>query len=215
MRAYDCIKRIADIFFAVIAMVLLSPVFLILAIIIKLDSKGPVFLKQIRVGKNKENFIIYKFRTMSIDAPPDVAACRLQDPYAYITKAGRWLRKTSIDEFPQLFNIFKGDMSLIGPRPIVTTEVKLVALRDKLGVYKLKPGLTGWAQVNGRDCVDYKDKAKLDAYYLEHFGFWMDVKVMFRTIMCVVTMSGIHEGSFSRAEHYSESSAKKEDKETE
>jgi len=204
MLAYICLKRFADVVLSLLALILLSPLLVLLAVIIKLDSKGPVFLKQIRVGKKKKNFIIYKFRTMSINAPPDVAACLLKDPFAYITGVGKWLRRTSIDEIPQLFNILQGNMSFVGPRPIVTTEVKLVALRDKYGVYTLKPGLTGWAQVNGRDCVDYKDKAKLDAYYLEHFGFRMDMKVFFKTVMCVVTMKGIHEGSFTRSETYHE-----------
>lgn len=170
------IKRILDFVLSFIALIILSPVFLIIAILIKLDSKGPVLFKQKRVGKNKKHFYILKFRTMKVDAPKDTPTHMLQNPEMYITRVGKFLRKTSLDELPQIINILKGDMSIIGPRPALWNQYDLIEERDKYGANDVYPGLTGWAQINGRDELPIEVKARYDGEYVQKMSFWMDVK---------------------------------------
>ena len=192
---YNCIvKRIIDIVCSSMAIVFLSIIYLPICLVIKLTSPGPVFFKQKRVGKNKTFFNILKFRTMRIDTPKDCPTHLLKNPAQYITKVGKFLRKTSLDELPQIFNIFKGDMSVIGPRPALWNQDDLIAERDKYGANELKPGLTGWAQVNGRDELPISVKAKLDGEYVEKVSFIFDVKCLFLTIVSVFKSDGVVEG---------------------
>ncbi len=194
------VKRFFDIalsFFAIL--VLLFPM-LIIAVVIKLDSKGPVLFKQKRVGKNKKHFMILKFRTMRIDTPHDAPTHELSDPKRWITRVGGFLRKTSLDELPQIFNIFVGQMSIIGPRPALWNQDDLVEERDKYGANDIRPGLTGWAQINGRDELEIPVKAKLDGEYAEKLnagkfkGFAMDWKCFWGTIFSVLRSDGVVEG---------------------
>ena len=191
---YRVIKRIIDFLLALSAFVVLLPLLCILAIIIKIDSKGPVLFKQKRVGKGKKFFSMYKFRTMRTDAPKDTPTHMLSNPEIYITKVGKVLRKTSLDELPQILNIIKGDMAIVGPRPALWNQDDLVAERDKYGANDVLPGLTGWAQINGRDELEIVDKARLDGYYCEHFGLGMDIKCFFGTIKSVLKSDGVVEG---------------------
>lgn len=188
------LKRVIDFVLSLIGIIVLSPVFLILVIAIKLDSKGPVIFKQKRIAKNKETFNIYKFRTMRIDTPKEMPTHLLDNPDYFITKVGKFLRKTSLDELPQLFNILKGDMAVIGPRPALWNQDDLIAERDKYGANDIRPGLTGWAQINGRDELEIKYKAQLDGYYVAKESFFMDVKCFFGTIISVFKSDGIVEG---------------------
>lgn len=190
----NCIKRLLDIVLSFMAIVFLSPVFLVFAIIIKCTSKGPVFFTQQRVGKNKKLFKMLKFRSMRADAPKDCPTHLLQDPEAYITKVGKFMRKTSIDELPQIFNIFVGQMSIIGPRPALYNQDDLILERDKYGANDVRPGLTGWAQINGRDELEIPVKAKFDGEYVEKLSFGMDCKCFFGTISKVLKGSGVVEG---------------------
>lgn len=192
------IKRILDFVLSFIALIMLSPVFLIIAILIKLDSKGPVLFKQKRVGKNKKHFYILKFRTMKVDTPKDTPTHMLQNPEKYITRVGKFLRKTSLDELPQIINILKGDMSIIGPRPALWNQYDLIAERDKYGANDVYPGLTGWAQINGRDELPIEVKARYDGEYVQKMSFWMDVKCFFRTIISVIKADGVVEGGTGR-----------------
>ncbi|MDF2943519.1 MAG: capsular biosynthesis protein [Herbinix sp.] len=191
---YLIMKRILDIFLSILTLIVLSPVFLLLAIMIKLDSKGPLLFKQVRFGKNKTLFNIIKFRTMSIEAPKDTPTHLLDNPELYITKVGKFLRKTSLDELPQVWNILIGQMSIVGPRPALWNQYDLIEQRDKYGVNKYKPGLTGWAQVNGRDELTIEVKSKLDGEYIEKLSFWMDVKCLLKTFVSVFKQEGILEG---------------------
>lgn len=191
---YMKIKRLIDIILSLIALIVLSTIFLILIIAIKLDSRGPVLFKQKRVGINKTHFNILKFRTMSIDTPKDTPTHLLENPEQYITKMGKFLRKTSLDELPQIWNIFAGQMSIIGPRPALWNQYDLILERDKYGANDVPPGLTGWAQINGRDELPIEVKAKLDGEYVEKIGIWMDVKCFFGTIVSVVKSDGVVEG---------------------
>jgi O-antigen biosynthesis protein WbqP len=191
---YINIKRLIDIILSLVGLIVLSPIFLILIISIKVDSQGPVFFKQKRVGINKTHFNILKFRTMRIDTPKDTPTHLLENPEQYITKMGKFLRKTSLDELPQIWNIFIGHMSIIGPRPALWNQYDLIAERDKYGANDIPPGLTGWAQINGRDELPIDVKSKLDGEYVEKLGFWMDVKCFFGTIVSVVKSEGVVEG---------------------
>ncbi|MGJ9383963.1 sugar transferase [Salipaludibacillus sp. CF4.18] len=191
---YLKIKRIIDFSLSFLAMVVLWPFFLLLAIIIKTDSKGPVFFKQKRVGINKQHFYILKFRTMRSDTPKDMPTHLLQDPEAFITKSGKFLRKTSLDELPQIINIIKGEMSIIGPRPALWNQYDLIEERDKYGANDVPTGLTGWAQINGRDELPIKLKSKLDGDYVENIGLKMDAKCFFGTIKSVLKNDGVVEG---------------------
>lgn len=191
---YLGIKRLIDVIISAVAIVLLSPILLVIVIAIKLDSKGPVLFKQKRVGKGKKYFQIYKFRSMYVDAPSDMPTHLLKDPTAMITKVGGFLRKTSLDELPQLFNIFKGEMSIIGPRPALWNQYDLIEERDKYGANDIRPGLTGWAQINGRDELEIDVKAKLDGYYVQHMGLILDAKCFFGTFLSVAKSDGVVEG---------------------
>ncbi|ADI00529.1 sugar transferase [Salisediminibacterium selenitireducens] len=192
---YMKIKRLIDIVLSLIGLIVLSPIFLMLIVGIKLDSKGPVLFKQKRVGINQTYFNILKFRTMRIDTPKDTPTHLLDNPDQYITKMGKFLRKTSLDELPQIWNIFVGQMSIIGPRPALWNQYDLIAERDKYDANDVPPGLTGWAQINGRDELPIEVKAKLDGEYVERIGLWMDIKCFFGTIVSVVKSDGVVEGS--------------------
>ena len=181
-RIYLPFKRVLDIFCSFMAITVFSLLFIVLAILVKASSKGPVFFKQQRVGKNKKLFNILKFRTMKIDTPKDVPTHMLENPDAYITKIGRFLRKTSLDEIPQAFNIFVGQMSVVGPRPALWNQDDLIAERDKYFANNIRPGLSGWAQCNGRDTLPIPEKAKLDGEYVKRFNIWFDIKIIFKTI---------------------------------
>jgi len=191
---YLYIKKIMDILLSVLAIILLSPIFLLLVIAIKIDSKGPILFKQKRVGKDKKYFRIWKFRTMKIDTPKDTPTHLLEDPDQYITSVGKFLRKTSLDELPQIFNIASGKMSIIGPRPALWNQYDLIEERDKYGANNVYPGLTGWAQINGRDELPIDIKARLDGQYVEQIGFIMDAKCFFGTIASIVKSDGVVEG---------------------
>jgi O-antigen biosynthesis protein WbqP len=188
------VKRLIDIILSLVGLVLLSPIYLILIISIKLDSKGPILFKQRRVGKNKSEFYILKFRTMKIETPKDTPTHLLENPESYITRVGKFLRKTSLDELPQILNILKGEMSIIGPRPCLWNQFDLIAERDKYGANDIYPGLTGWAQINGRDELPIDIKAKLDGEYVQRISLWMDIKCFFGTLISVVKSDGVMEG---------------------
>lgn len=194
MTGYRYIKRIIDIILSGLAIIILSPLLLILCIAIKMDSPGPILFTQKRVGIHKTYFQIYKFRTMRTDTPKDMPTHMLNNPEQYITKTGRFLRKTSLDELPQIFNIFKGDMSIVGPRPALWNQDDLIAERDKYGANDVAPGLTGWAQINGRDELEIPVKAKLDGEYVKKYGFAMDVRCFFGTFLSVLRQDGVVEG---------------------
>ncbi|MHC9537673.1 sugar transferase [Dellaglioa sp. BT-FLS60] len=186
-------KRIIDFVVALIGLVLLSPIFLLIAIIVKVDSKGPVFFKQKRVSIYKTYFGILKFRTMRTDTP-DVPTHLLEDPDIFITYSGKILRKTSLDELPQIINILTGKMSIIGPRPALWSQEDLINERDKYGANDVLPGLTGLAQINGRDELPIREKAKLDGKYVAQISFGQDVKIFFGTISSVLKHDGVQEG---------------------
>lgn len=188
------VKRILDFFMSLCGIIVLSPLLIILSIWIKVDSKGPVLFKQKRIGKDKTYFSIYKFRTMYVDTPHDMPTHLLDDPDAFITKAGHFLRRTSLDELPQLLNILLGQMAVIGPRPALWNQDDLIALRDEYHANDVRPGLTGWAQIHGRDELEITTKAKLDGYYVDHLGFLLDVKCFFGTITSVLKHEGVVEG---------------------
>lgn len=191
---YLKIKRLLDIILSLSGLIILSPIFLILIITIKLDSKGPVLFKQKRFGIYKKYFNILKFRTMRIDAPKDIPTHLLENPEEWITKVGRFLRKTSLDELPQIINILKGEMSVIGPRPALWNQYDLIKERDKYGANEVPVGLTGWAQINGRDELPIEVKARLDGEYASRIGFTMDAECFFRTILSVFRRDGVVEG---------------------
>lgn len=187
-------KRLIDLVLSALGIVVLALPMLILVIAIKLDSPGPVFFKQKRVGIHKTHFNILKFRTMRIDTPRDMPTHMLENPEQWITKVGGFLRKTSLDELPQIFNIFMGQMSIIGPRPALWNQFDLIEERDKYGANDVPPGLTGWAQINGRDELEIPVKAKLDGEYVEKQSFWFDCKCFFGTIFSVLKSDGVVEG---------------------
>jgi O-antigen biosynthesis protein WbqP len=187
-------KRVIDFILSLIGLIILAIPMLIIAIAIKCDSKGPVFFKQKRVGIHKKNFTILKFRTMRIDTPHDAPTHELNDPTKWITKVGGFLRKTSLDELPQILNILAGKMAIIGPRPALWNQDNLVAERDKYGANDVKPGLTGWAQINGRDELEIPVKAKLDGEYVAKLSFLFDCKCFFGTIKSVLKHEGVVEG---------------------
>ena len=191
------IKRLLDVVISLCSLIVLSPVFLVVAIVIKLGSPGPVIFKQKRYGQNKVLFDIYKFRTMRTDAPKDVPTNDLRGAKNFITPLGKFLRKTSLDELPQLWNILKGDMSLIGPRPALWNQYDLMELRDQYGASSIRPGLSGWAQVNGRDYLsrDLEKKARRDAEYANNITFAFDLKCFLLTIVKVFNRQGIVEGA--------------------
>lgn len=192
---YAFFKRLLDVLLSLAALVLLSPLLLLLMLLVRMDSPGPALFRQKRVGRGERPFDIYKLRTMQVTAPHDVATCDLENAASHITRAGRVLRKTSLDELPQLLNVLKGEMSLIGPRPLVPGEKDIHELRRQTGAYRVRPGITGWAQVNGRDCVVPRDKARLDGYYAENLSLGLDVKIILFSVICVLTARGVREGA--------------------
>ena len=191
---YQRIKRGIDFLLALVGLIVLSPVLLALSLAIKLDSRGPVLFKQKRVGIHKTHFLILKFRTMRVDTPKDMPTHLLKNPEQYITRMGHFLRKTSLDELPQILNILKGDMAVVGPRPALWNQDDLVAQRDKYHANDVRPGLTGWAQINGRDELEIPVKARLDGEYVERISFLFDVKCFFGTILSVIKSDGVVEG---------------------
>ena len=193
-RRYMPIKRVLDVLLSGCGILILSPILGIVALAIKLESPGPVIFKQKRFGKNKEFFEIYKFRSMRTDTPKDLPTHLLNDPDRFITKTGRFIRKTSLDELPQLFNIFSGKMSVIGPRPALWNQGDLIAERDKYHANDIRPGLTGWAQINGRDELEIPMKAKFDGEYVRKMSFLFDCKCFFGTVTSVLRHDGVVEG---------------------
>lgn len=187
-------KRLLDIVLSLSGLIILAPVFAVLTLVIKFNSPGPIFFRQKRVGKNKRHFEILKFRTMRIDTPKDTPTHLLKNPEQWITSVGKFLRKTSLDELPQIINILKGDMSVIGPRPALWNQYDLIAERDKYGANDILPGLTGWAQINGRDELPTEVKARLDGQYVERISFSFDVKCFLATVFSVLRAEGVVEG---------------------
>ncbi len=187
-------KRALDLLLSGLGLVVLSPLFLIISIAIKAEDPGPVFFRQKRVGIHKTYFNIVKFRSMRQDTPHDMPTHLLNDPQRWITKTGRFLRKTSLDELPQIAQIFTGKMSVIGPRPALWNQYDLIAQRDQYGANDITPGLTGWAQVNGRDELEIEEKARLDGEYAQNISFGMDMKIFWMTVKNVLRGSGVVEG---------------------
>ena len=192
---YIHVKRILGLMLSLLALVVLSPLLLILSAIIRITSPGPVFFRQRRVGIGKTHFMIYKFRTMRIDAPKDQPTHLLKDPSAYITPVGRFLRRSSLDELPQLLNIIKGEMAVVGPRPALWNQFDLIAERDKYGANDVRPGLTGWAQINGRDELPIDVKARLDGEYVKRMSFGFDLRCIVGTVVKVLRSEGVVEGA--------------------
>ena len=191
---YVHIKRILDFLLSLLAIVALSPMLLVISAVIRFTSPGPVLFKQKRVGQGKRHFMIYKFRTMRTDAPKDQPTHLLKDPSAYITPVGRFLRRSSLDELPQLMNILKGEMAVVGPRPALWNQFDLIAERDRYGANDVRPGLTGWAQINGRDELPIDVKARLDGEYVKRMSFTFDVRCILGTVLKVLRSEGIVEG---------------------
>lgn len=188
------IKKILDKMIALAACIILAPLYIMIGISIKLDSPGSIMFCQKRVGIYKTYFSIYKFRTMRTNAPKECPTHVLSDPQKYITRVGKFLRKTSLDELPQLFNVLQGNMSLVGPRPALWNQFDLINEREKYGANDIMPGITGWAQINGRDEIAIEKKAELDGYYAKNIGFWLDIKCLFLTVSKVIKREGIKEG---------------------
>lgn len=191
---YEILKRFFDVVLSFIAIVVFSWLLIIIAFFVKAEDRGNIFFKQKRIGKNKEEFYIYKFRTMSVNTPKDVPTHLLDNPQSYITKIGGFLRKTSLDELPQLFNILKGDMSIVGPRPALWNQYDLIELRDENGSNSIRPGLTGWAQINGRDELPIDVKAAYDGEYIKKMSLAFDIKIILMTAVSVFTSKGVKEG---------------------
>ena len=191
---YPYIKRGADVLFALLALICLSPVYLALALAVKISSPGPVLFRQKRVGRGGRLFTIYKFRTMRTDTPRDTATHLLQDPARYITGVGAFLRRSSLDELPQFFNVLKGDMSIVGPRPALYNQYDLIAAREKAGVNAVRPGITGLAQISGRDELPIPVKVRYDREYVENLSLNMDARCFFGTIISVLRAEGVREG---------------------
>lgn len=191
---YINIKRILDVILSGLSLVVLSPLLLLLALAVRLESKGPVLFRQKRAGKDNTYFYMLKFRTMKIDTPKDTPTHLLIDPEQYITRTGKFLRKTSLDELPQLLNIFAGEMSIIGPRPALWNQFDLMDARETYGANGIRPGLTGWAQINGRDRLLIAEKAKLDGEYCQELSFRFDLKIILYSVISVLKADGIREG---------------------
>ena len=189
---YKFIKRVLDIVCSILGIIVLSPILVIVSILIKLESKGPIIFKQLRAGKGSKPFYIYKFRSMKIETP-NTATNDFTDSHVYITRIGKIIRKTSIDEIPQLFNILKGDMSIVGPRPVILEEVDLIELRKSYNIDKILPGITGWAQINGRDNIGNEEKVKYDYEYLMNKSFTMDLYIIVMTALKVLKRSDIKD----------------------
>lgn len=197
---YVILKRWIDFLGALCGILLLSPILGLIALWIKSDSKGPVFFRQKRIGIHRSTFMIYKFRTMRSDTPGDMPTHLLQDPDRFITRSGRFLRKSSLDELPQLFNILFGQMAIVGPRPALWNQDDLIAEREKYHANDVVPGLTGWAQINGRDELPIEVKAKLDGEYIQKMSFLFDMKIILRTVFSVLHSEGVKEGASNQKE---------------
>lgn len=208
MNPYLKWKTLLDFLFAAVLTVILSPLLLLLALLVKCTSPGPVFFKQTRIGKDKRKFQIYKFRTMRTDTPRDMPTHLFSDAENFITPIGRFLRKSSLDELPQLFNILRGEMSFIGPRPALWNQEDLIKARDCCNANSLRPGITGWAQINGRDEIPIQQKAAYDGYYVDHVSFQLDLRILFLTVFTVLTAKGVAEGGANHSKE--ESHSKKE-----
>lgn len=193
-----CFKRWMDVLLSSVALLLLLPLFILIALAIKLDDGGPVLFRQKRMGRHRTSFYILKFRTMRMDTPHDMPTQLLPNPERHITRVGRFLRKTSLDELPQLLQIWTGKMSIIGPRPVLGNEEQLLALRDALGANDVRPGLSGWAQINGRDEVSVEEKARLDGEYVRNISFAFDMKCIFATVFKVLRCENVVEGQQSQ-----------------
>ncbi len=194
-NAYSSFKRFLDIAFSLLMIVFLAPVFVIVSIVVAIDTKGSPLFVQERMGRFSIPFKIYKFRSMSAQAPANVATHKLENAEQYISRVGKLIRKTSLDELPQLFNVLKGDMSFVGPRPVVLTERDLLRLRRRNGADRVRPGITGLAQVSGRDTVTIREKARLDAQYATSYSLKSDLSILFKTVKQVVVSEGIVEGA--------------------
>ena len=192
---YPHVKRALDFVLSFAALILLSPIMLIIAIAICATSPGPVFFRQKRIGLRRSHFMIYKFRTMRTDAPKDQPTQLLQNPDAFITPVGRFLRAYSLDELPQLINILRGEMAVVGPRPALWNQYDLIAAREAVGANDVLPGLTGWAQINGRDELPIDVKARLDGEYVRRMSFLFDLRCIFGTVFSVLRRDGIREGA--------------------
>lgn len=188
------IKRVLDITLALILLIITSPISLIVIFAVRVVNDGSVIFRQKRFGRNQKPFVMYKFRTMSESAPAEMPTNSFKNVHSHITKPGKIMRKLSLDELPQLVNVLKGDMSLVGPRPVILNETDLIAEREKYGANACKPGITGWAQVNGRDELVMKKKAKMDGEYADRLGFMMDLKCVLMTIHAVLSIKGHREG---------------------
>jgi len=193
-----------DFVLSLCGLIVLLPLFLLISLWVKFDNPGPIFFKQRRIGKNKSEFLILKFRSMRTEAPKDMPTHLLANPDQYITKVGKFLRKSSLDELPQIINILKGEMSIIGPRPALWNQYDLIEERDKYGANDVMPGLTGWAQINGRDELEIPVKAKLDGEYVERMSFAFDVKCFIGTITSVLKHDGVVEGGTGAMKDQSE-----------
>lgn len=202
------VKRLIDLVLSALIMIVLSPLLLMLVISIKLDSKGPVLFCQKRIGVDKTTFPILKFRTMRIDTPHDMPTHLLENPDQYITRVGSFLRKTSLDELPQLWNIFVGQMSFVGPRPALWNQDDLIAARDRYHANGVRPGLTGWAQINGRDELEIEVKAKLDGFYVQHLSFGFDLKCFIGSFTYVLGRKGVVEGGTGELHRHEQNTEK-------
>ena len=194
---YRCVKRAADMILSACGLLVLLIPMLIVALAVYIDDPGEVLFRQYRVGRNGKRFKLYKFRTMKKDTPKYLSTAEVEDPKKYITRIGAFLRKASLDELPQLINVLKGDMSLVGPRPLISDEYEIHQMRAQFGVYNVRPGVTGLAQINGRDTVSPVEKVRWDVKYLEHFGLKMDLKILLATVPKIFGGEGVVEGSYS------------------
>jgi len=194
MPLYSTVKRLSDIVFSVLFLCLLSPLLLFIYIVLLFTTRGRPLFRQQRAGRFNKPFYVYKFRTMQIDAPPQMPTMNFDDANRYITRFGHFLRNTSLDELPQLWNVLKGDMSFIGPRPVILAEVSLLRERQKRGADQVRPGLSGIAQLHGRDYLDLEHKARYDAYYASHYNAWLDLRLCFFTVRYVLCRRGIKDG---------------------
>lgn len=200
-KTYRFFKRAADIVLSALALIILLVPMLIVALLIAIFDPGKIFFTQKRVGKDGKLFTIYKFRTMRMNAPKYMATSDVDDPRKFLTPLGRTLRKWSLDEIPQLVNVLKGDMSLVGPRPLIPNEEDIHKMRDRFGVYNVRPGVTGLAQINGRDTISPAEKVRWDVCYVEHFGLVMDLKILLATVPKVFGHAGVVEGYGSHGEY--------------
>lgn len=209
-RAYSIFKRTMDILLSSLAMLICALPILVISLIVYVNDPGPVIFSQYRVGKGGKRFKVYKFRTMVRNTPKYLSTKDVKNPKQYITKVGRVLRKTSLDELPQLWNVFKGDMSLVGPRPLISDEIDIHQMRSRFGVYNVRPGITGLAQINGRDTLDAVEKVHWDVRYLEYYGLKMDLKILSATVPQVFGGRGVVEGyNFDRSSGKRADGAKK------